>query len=171
MEQVERPWRKIIRLDGYDYSRVGAYFVTICTQSKVRLFGDVVDGTMQLNDAGRMLEKWWVKLGDRFDNVVIDEYVVMPNHLHGVIILTDVGSSQTGAHAGAPLQGVLQWFKTMTTNEYIRGVKQNVWEPFPGKLWQRSYYDHIIRNDEKLNRARKYIMGNPIRWSEDEYNV
>jgi len=144
--------------------------VTVCIQGKICLFGDIADGAMQMNDAGRMAEKWWIELNHKFDNVETDEYVVMPNHFHGIIMLTIANPIQ-GAHTGAPLQEIMQWFKTMTTNEYIRGVKQKGWPPFPGKLWQRSYYDHIIRNENELNLAREYIMYNPIRWPKDKYNV
>jgi len=156
-------------LKEYDYSLLGAYFVTICTQNKVCQFGNITDSTIQLNDAGRMIEKWWLELNHKFDNIQTDEYIVMPNHFHGVIMLMDV--SGRGTHAGVPLQSVIQWFKTMTTNEYIRNVKHNKWTPFVGKLWQRSYYDHIARKEGELNLIRQYIIDNPMLWSEDEYNA
>jgi putative transposase len=124
---------------------------------------------MQLNDAGRIIEKWWLELNHKFDNMQTDESIVMPNHFHGVIILKE--NIERGTHIGVPLQTVVQWFKTMTTNEYIRNVKQNRWITFIGKLWQRSYYDHIARNEGKLNLIRQYIIDNPMQWSEDEYNT
>jgi len=80
------------------------------------------------------------------------------------------GENVAGEHIGSPLQGVIQWFKTMTTNEYMRGVKQHGWPPFPGKLWQRNYYEHIIRNENEMARIREYIMNNPAQWATDREN-
>ncbi len=176
--------RRSIRLKGYDYSRPGAYFITLVTQDRACLFGEVVDGEMRLNEAGRMVEKWWAKLHHKFPNVQTDAFVIMPNHFHGIIVITSnpVGADprvcpdETGAHAGmgahtgAPLPEIVQWFKTMTTNEYIRGVKQSGWLPFRGRLWQRNYYEHIIRDDAFLNRIRQYIAENPLRWHLDWEN-
>jgi len=85
----ERHHRRSIRLKGYDYKQAGAYFVTICTQTRASFFGDVVDGEMQLNDAGRMIEHWWAELNEKFSAVETDEFVIMPNHLHGIIVITD----------------------------------------------------------------------------------
>ncbi len=178
----ERHHRRSIRLKGYDYSRPGAYFVTICTQDRLCLFGEVVDGEMQLNDAGRMVKKWWVELNRKFPGVRTDKYVVMPNHFHGIIIIVgadlrvcpDNGmgahANELGAHIGAPLPEIVQWLKTMTTNEYLRGVKQSGWPPFRGRLWQQNYYEHIIRNEDSLNRICQYITENPLRWHLDREN-
>ena len=111
--------------------------------------------------------------------------MVMPNHFHGTVVIagTNVGADlgvgpvqkgaqvgQQGAHAGAPLPTVMQWFKTMTTNEYMRGVKTRGWALFQGKLWQRNYYEHVIRDDDSLNRIRQYILDNPVRWAFDREN-
>lgn len=168
---MEKTQRKIIRLQEYDYSRAGAYFVTICTQDKVHLFGDICDGKMQLNIAGKAIKKWWLELEHKFDNAKIDKFVVMPNHLHGIIMLVNAKSDKTVAHIGATLQTILQWYKTMTTNRYIRGVGETGWTPFLRKLWQKSYYERVIRNDDELNRAREYILGNPMQWDRDKYNI
>jgi len=180
--------RRSIRLRGYDYSQAGAYFVTICAQDRACVFGDVKDGKMRLNDAGRMVEKWWVELNHKFPAVQTDEYIVMPNHFHGIVVIQPVGADLCvrpdnkhgemgahdadimGAHTGAPLQIIIQWFKTMTTNEYIRKVKQSDWSPFRGRLWQRNYYEHIIRNDDELNHIREYIINNPLQWALDREN-
>ncbi len=160
----EKPRRRSPRLQGYDYSQNGAYFVTICTQHRVCLFGEVVDGEMRLNDAGRMVELWWLKLPGKFPEVDIDLFVVMPNHFHGIVVLGTTGP------VSAPLYTHLQWFKTMTTNAYIRGVKERDWETFPGKLWQRSFHDHIIRSEKELNTVREYILDNPARWEDDTFH-
>jgi len=173
--------RRSIRLRGYDYSQPGAYFVTICTHNRAWLFGNVVGGEMALNDAGRMVEKWYFELENKFPDILCDEYVIMPNHFHAIIINVGAdrrvcpdkmgGPDERGEHTGSPLHRVVQWFKTMTTNEYIRRVKQNGWQPFSGKLWQRNYWEHIIRNENELNRIREYIINNPLNWHDDEHDV
>jgi len=170
------------RLKGYDYSQAGAYSVTICTQNRECLFGEIVDKEMILNNPGRMVEKWYRELENKFADIVCDQCAIMPNHIY-FVIQTGVGTDlrvrpdtdtdeQTsgGEHIGSPLHTVIQWFKTMTTNEYIRGVKQNGWSTFPGKLWQRNYYEHIVRNENELNRIREYIMNNPLQWELDREN-
>jgi putative transposase len=135
---------------------------------------------MVLNDAGKMVGRWWNELKNKYANIVIDEYVVMPNHCHGIINIVDsVGAdlcvcpNKMGEHAGSPLQGrpiyeMIRWFKTMTTNEYIRNVKQNGWELFDGKLWQRNYYEQIVRDEISLRRVREYIINNPRQWQQDK---
>ncbi len=167
--------RKSPRLPEYDYSQQGAYFVTVCIQDRQGLLGEILNGEMRLNQAGRMVEKWWKKLEGNFPAIKTDCYVIMPNHFHGIIIITEdtlprLTTLQQGAHMGAPLQKTLQWFKTMATNEYIHGVKEHGWPQFKGSLWQRSFYDHVIRNDEALNRIREYIKYNPQRWDLDREN-
>ncbi len=184
--------RRSIRLKGYDYSQTGMYFVTNCTQNRECLFGDMVDGAMQVNAAGRMIKKWWLELNNKFPVVQTDEFIVMPNHIHGIVIIVGAdlcvcpgepdaqtepdtcrdmdAQTNLGAHIGAPLPEIVQWFKTMTTNEYIRGVKQHGWSPFPGKLWQRNYYEHIVRNENELNQIREYIINNPLQWELDREN-
>lgn len=179
--------RKSIRLKGYDYSQAGLYFITICCQNKLHLFGNVINKQMILNDAGKMIEKWFNELQNKFPDIKCHEMVVMPNHIH--FIIENIGSvgadlrvcpndsniSKTekrvseilGEHAGSPLHRVLQWFKTMSTNEYIRGVKNNNWIPFDGKLWQRNYWEHIIRNDQSYQKISDYIINNPSKWNDD----
>ena len=119
------------------------------------------------NAAGRMVEEWWQELGRKFEAVDPDTFVVMPNHIHG--ILMNEGADE-GAHAGAPLPEIVQWFKTMTTNEYIQNVKERGWPRFKGRLWQRGYYERVIRDERELRQAREYIVGNPAKWSEDAEN-
>jgi len=151
--------RKLTRLQGYDYAQAGAYFVTICTQHRHCLFGSIKDGVMSLNPAGEMIVLWWGRIPERFPNAEIDYFVVMPNHVHGIVVLD--GSAPSG------LSDAVGWFKTMTTNAYIHGVKEQEWTAFDGQFWQRSYHDHIIRNEPDLNRIREYVMINPARWDED----
>ena len=162
----DRHHRRSVRLPNYDYSQPGAYFVTICTQGKHPLFGNVKDGQMRLNEVRVMVQKWWAEMRKKFPNTARDEYIVMPNHLHGIVVITD----EEGAHAGAPLPEVLQWFKTMSTNEYMRGVKRDRWPAFLKRLWQRGYYEHVIRDEEELAGIREYIRYNPSNWPEDPDN-
>ena len=152
--------RRSIRLPGYDYSQPAPYFITICTQNRKFLFGDIAGGIMRLNDAGRMVRQWYTELEYKFPSVQCDEFVCMPNHVHFIVV-----------NVGINVGGVVQWFKTMTTNEYIRGVKQHGWPPFPGKLWQRNYWEHVIRNADELNRIRQYIRDNPANWDTDSMFV
>ncbi len=175
--------RRSLRLKGYDYAQAGAYFVTICAQDRACLFGDVVEGSMCLNDAGRMLIRLWNGIPARFPAIEIDLFAVMPNHLHGIIVLADV--PDTGAttrvaptadpvHAEkkiAPTLGeVVGAFKSASTVEYIRGVKARAWPEFRRRLWQRNYYEHIIRDETSLNRIRRYIDENPLNWALDDEN-
>ncbi len=286
--------RRSIRLKGYDYSSNGAYYITINTQNREFFFGDIIDAEMVLNDAGRMIEEWYKKLPDKFPGVELDEYVVMPDHFHCIVVIDDSGqtdnikgqthgSARTAAvfdtdcviknennlkHVGANLRvhpkipnigkftinkndsnidnniddkmdsmigdiddreilgqthgsaptgvfdtdcviknennfkhvgahlcvhpnlpnigkfainendpniiynadipRIIQWFKTMTTNEYIRGVKNLGWMPFNKKMWQRNYYEHIIRDDGSLERIRNYIINNPGKWKNNK---
>ena len=181
--------RRSLRLKEYDYSQSGAYFVTICTHDRAVLFGKIVDGRMISNDVGIMIEKWLQKLPTKFDGIALGEYVIMPNHVHFVIEnigpvgadpcvcprnndvnANDSGDRRTGERVGSPLQKIVQWFKTMTTNEYIRNVKENKRQSSNGKLWQRNYYEHVIRNEDELSAVRQYISDNPAKWETDEEN-
>jgi len=152
--------RRSIRLKNYDYSQKGAYFVTICTQDKKCLFGNIQKGKMGLNEAGKIIEKWWRELEKKFPSITLDASVIMPNHFHGIIVIGDVGEDlcvcpsenshiypDLGTHAGAPLHTqnkpatlseIIQWFKTMTTNEYIRGVKSGTLPSFEMRLYPES---------------------------------
>ena len=143
---IEQP-RKKLRLTDFDYSTEGAYFVTICVQNRLPLFS--------YENVSIMIEKWIHEIPKKFSNITLDYYVIMKDHLH-IILFFDKQSD-------VELPSVMDWFKTMTTNEYIRGVREEKFIPFEKKLWQRSYYDHIIRNDEDLNEKRQYILNNPLK--------
>ncbi len=174
------PQRKNIRLKDYDYSNAGYYFVTICTQGRKNLFGKIIDDKMLLSQSGKMIEKWVYELANKFSHIIIDKHVIMPNHIHVIIII--VGADlcvcpnknmqiykKQGGHIGPPLQQIIQWFKTMTTNEYIRGVKSKIYPFFDRRIWQRNYYDHIIRNEQEYQNIWEYIETNPLKWSDDCY--
>ena len=181
--------RRSIRLKGYDYSQPGFYFVTICSQNRDCLFGKIENGKMILNDAGIMVVKEWLKIPDRFQNTRLHEYILMPNHFHAILEI--VGATLVVAETqgiapenikvqieqGQPqgiapnkqkkLGDILGAFQSITTVQYIRGVKSNNWQPFKGKLWQRNYYEHIIRNEKSLQRIANYIKKNPQSWADE----
>lgn len=163
--------RRSIRLKGYDYTQAGVYFVTICVQGGLCLLGNIVDGEMICNPAGDMVHKTWHDLPDRYPHIELDAFIVMPNHVHGIIVITGdhIGDSETGMGHGKPTLGrIIGAYKSISTNGYIRGVKQDDWEPFPGRFWQRNYYERIIRNERALNAIRQYIAGNPASWPDDQ---
>jgi putative transposase len=168
-----RHGRRSIRLRDYDYSQQGAYFVTICTKNRECLFGEIVNGQLIPNAIGLMIQQWWSKLSRKFSSIEIDAHVVMPNHFHGIIMIVGADPCvcpDLGAHTGAPLQKIVQWFKTVTTNEYLRYLKRQDVNTLGLKLWQRNYYEHIIRNERSLNAIRNYILNNPNRWPDDPEN-
>ncbi|OGO51992.1 MAG: hypothetical protein A2148_04100 [Chloroflexi bacterium RBG_16_68_14] len=176
----QRHHRRSIRLLGYDYREAGAYFVTICTQNRECVFGEVVQGQMISNGPGQMVESVWHQLPQHYTGVEVDAFVVMPNHVHGIIILVGAGPCACPDGSGQPqgvaptgamsLPDVVQRFKSLTTAKYRWGVHKDGWLPFPGRLWQRNYYEHIIRDDAELDRIRQYIHENPARWGEDPEN-
>ncbi len=149
--------RKSPRLSGYDYSQDGAYFVTICTYQGGHFFGPVVEGQMQLTPIGQVAERCWRAIPDHFPAVELDEFVVMPNHLHGILWLR---------RSKAALGTIVGNFKAAVTRESRRDL-----DPELGRLWHRSYHDHIIRTEQDLMRIRKYIKHNPQRWQEDKFFI
>jgi putative transposase len=243
--------RHSIRLKGYDYRQAGLYFITVCVQNRLCLFGKIIDGQMILNGAGQMVVKWYMELENKYPDKICHQMVVMPNHFHCIIenapgndhfvdgdglytnktvAHVDDGADMDAmvametmdtmdamdtmvAHVGAPLRGrpendggrpendgwrpenveypknneqppygpqnqkynadiagAMDWFKTMTTNEYIRGVKQLGWPRFDKKLWQRRYWEHIIRNQQAFDRISNYIINNPANWENNQLN-
>ncbi len=192
-KQINLPQRKSIRLKGYDYSQAGLYFITICIQNREMLFGKINNDKLQLNDAGKMVAEIWNEIPNRFTNIKLYEYVIMPNHFHCIIQIVPVGATlvvalneKTVAHnknvvipneKGQPqgiaptkktVGNVIGAFKSITTNEYIRGVKNKNWYPFNKKLWQRNYWDHIIRNEKSFYNISEYIKNNPKNWNKDK---
>ncbi len=168
----DRHHRHSIRLQGYDYSHEGVYFVTLCTLNCECLFGKVVGQDVTLNQYGEMVQEAWQNTETIRPNVSLDAFVVMPNHLHGIIVL--VGATRRVALPNSnppkgPLPGsigaIIGQFKSTTTKQAnrVRGVEGP-------SLWQRNYYEHVIRNERALNKVREYIENNPLRWAEDQEN-
>jgi len=180
--------RRSIRLKDYDYSQPGWYFITIVVQKREMLFGHIINHTMVLNDAGKMVQSIWYDIPEFYPGIQIDAFQIMPNHMHGVINIegTDPrvclhnkqpnvpgqfqrrqsrgGQSQGIASTRLSLGDVVQRYKSLTTKRYIDGVKKQHWPSFNGKLWQRNYWERIIRNEAELNHIRKYIIENPLKW-------
>ena len=155
--------RQSIRLKNYDYSSTGMYYVTICTQDRANLFGDIVGAALRgrPGNADQMVAKWLMETENKFSGTNIEKFIVMPNHIHFIVCIQ-------GGHIGPPLHDIIEWFKTMTTNEYIRGVKSGLYPPFNKRIWQRNYFERIIRDDAEYQRKWQYIEENPARWAEDE---
>ena len=181
------PRHRNIRLPEYDYSSPGAYFVTICTQNRKCFFGQIpaLSGPnnrpfMVTTDAGMMIKDVWQNIPVNYPGFELDEFTVMPNHIHGIIIIPETNPSRTKELQGgrpqrvAPtelsLSDVIERFKSFTTKRYIDGVRQAGWQPFDGKLWQRGYYEKIIRVEIELNEIRQYIISNPLQWALDREN-
>ena len=162
--------RKSVRIPGYDYAQDGWYFVTICTHNHNVLLGNVVNGEMVLNEYGQIVSKIWKWLPEQYKYIKLHEWIIMPNHLHGIIEYHNDGRG--GARTAPtdikikPLGRIIGAFKTVST-KHINKIQNT-----PGhKLWQRNYYEHIIRNEKDLNRIREYIIYNPLKWPEDKYYV
>lgn len=169
------PRRKNMRLKGYDYSQPGAYFVTICTHGRECVLGDVVDGKMQLNEAGDIVLDCWNDLANHYESIELDEFVVMPNHVHGIIVIVDTGkvqgfSPQRAGYKPAPtimitLPEVVRGFKTFSARR-INQTSNRTGQ----KVWQRNYYERVIRDEKTLGAVREYIVNNPAKWEEDRDN-
>jgi len=171
----ETPKRRSLRLKGYDYSQPGAYFITLCTHKRRCILGEVVGDEMRLNNAGRLVETEWLSTAKVRPYINLDAFVVMPNHFHAIFFIHGkAGATHRVAPTGdklcagpepASVGAIVGQFKSRITKEI------NSWRGSPiGSLWQRNYYEHVVRDEEDLNRIREYIQDNPRRWIEDENN-
>jgi REP element-mobilizing transposase RayT len=164
-------FRKSLRLPNFDYSQDGAYFITIVTQNRACLFGEIIDEQMLLNDAGRMIEQVCQELPMNLPYVGLEILQIMPNHFHGIFTIENVESVGAGLRAcpqpQISLTDIVGRFKSLTTHRYIEGVKMNEWQSFDRRLWQRNYYEHIIRNETEHQAIADYIFCNPQNWKKD----
>ena len=172
---------KSARLQNWDYSNNGLYFVTICTANRELYFGDIVNGEMQLSEIGRLANKYWKEIPNHFPFVELDEFVIMPNHVHGIIIINkpNDGGYNDKRNVGTPNLGVST--TTMASekwnpgslgviiNQYKRICTINARKIHTNFAWQSRFHDHIIRNDESLQRIRDYIINNTLRWRDDKF--
>jgi REP element-mobilizing transposase RayT len=185
--------RYSIRLKGYDYSQAGRYFITICTQNRECLFGEIVGAEMNVNEYGKIVETEWLNLKIKYPNIELYEFVVMPNHFHGILQIVTVGAgfarpdtntdtdragnpcpnnnpcpntNPDAYRAGEPrpygptLGNIVAYFKYKTTKQI----------DLPVKLWQRNYYEHIIRNEQSYQNISCYIIRNPEKWQDDKFH-
>ncbi len=169
--------RRSIRLQGYDYSQSGAYFVTICTHGQECILGEVIHDCVQMSLYGEMVWQTWRGLPQRFERVELDQFVVMPNHVHGIIVITPVvGAIHVGAIHELPLQSQTQR-RRMLLPKVVGYFKMNASKAInelrgtPGiPVWQRNYYEHVVRNESELRAIQQYILDNPLNWQLDAEN-
>lgn len=170
-------YRRSIRIKEYDYSQEGAYYFTICCHQKRCLLGEIINGIMQLNIVGKTVAAVWHNLPHHFPFIELDAFVIMPNHIHGIIVITEQlnnivnnqllkpqTSLPNGTKAGS-LGAILQNFKSVSTRQVNRLTRNS------GTIWQRNYYEQIIRDEQAYNNIRRYIIENPLTWEDDEENI
>jgi len=167
--------RKLIRLQNFDYSSSGAYFVTICTKNRKPFFGEIIGNKMILNRIGDAACDYWQETPKHFSNIDTDEFIVMPNHIHGIVIIepqhADVGTpymvslrkNRFGNNVKGSLSSIVQQYKSAIT----RWCGKNGFHTFK---WQSRFYDHVIRTETDLKAIREYIVNNPMNWKADEYH-
>ena len=166
--------RRSIRLKEYDYSQSGSYFVTVCTQDHEEIFGKIIDGEMLLNEIGKIVERCWKEIPNHFKDVGLDQFICMPNHVHGVIVICPK-KDNVGVQNFEPLQNRYQHIIPQSIGSIVRGFKSGVtkWcrkNTEIQTVWQRNYYEHVIRSEEELNKIRRYIINNPPKWEYDQEN-
>jgi putative transposase len=180
--------RRSIRLKGYDYSRPGAFFITICCYQRISLFGEIIDGNIQLTPSGRIALQEWKRLPNRFPSIGMGSFVIMPNHIHGIIIIRDLcgGTARTLEEfhligiRRAPMDATIEKFGRPVAGSIptiVRSYKSSVSyranrlrQRLDHPVWQRNYYEHVIRNNADWERIDTYIQANPHLWDKDEIN-
>ncbi|TCN65405.1 transposase [Acetobacteroides hydrogenigenes] len=179
--------RQSIRLKGYDYSQAGLYFVTLCLYGRACLFGHIENAEMILNDSGRTAQQCWLDIPNHYPNVVLHEYVIMPNHVHGIVQIVDDGGY--GECRGVCKGEIFFAPAVDPTDEQmvIRGTSRTIGSMLRGfkigvtkwmrqntnvqNIWQRNYYEHIIRNEQSYQNIAEYIVDNPVKWKDDKFYV
>ena len=159
--------RRSIRLRDFDYSSNNMYFVTVCVQDRECLLGKIVNDNLYLLPFGHIANKCITYISNNYPGVHVDILQIMPNHIHMIITLESHGRTRRSAPT---LGTIVQRFKTMTTHDYLEGMKIHKWKSFNKKLWQRDYYEHIVRDEKDLNRIWEYIQNNVTNWHKDKFN-
>ncbi len=157
--------RKQLRLTQWNYKSTGYYLVTLCVEGRQCLFGNIENGLMCLNEIGEMIDRACKMLPMVYSGIGLDCHIVMPNHLHAIIVIEDNGLVSINS-----LFDIIRKFKTYTMHLYRHGVEEMGWMQYDKRLWQRSYHEHIIRNEYSLEKIREYIINNPIKWELDSEN-
>ncbi|OGC80948.1 MAG: hypothetical protein A2W07_04205 [candidate division Zixibacteria bacterium RBG_16_43_9] len=160
---TEKHHRRSIRLNEYDYSTPGAYFITICSHKGKSIFGKILDGKISLSKFGRIVKSVWLDLPKHYPNIQLDVFVIMPNYVHGIIFI--VGAGLKPAPTKYPLSEIIRGFKTFSSRR-INETRNMSGTP----VWQRNYYEHVVRNEDELNCIREYILYNPLQWQFDREN-
>ncbi len=177
---------KSTRLQNWDYGSNGMYFITICTQNREHFFGEIIDGKMQLTEIGKMAEKYWHEIPEHFPFVKLGEFVVMPNHMHGIIIIDKMDDDAPAMVETQNFASLRQTASSKTVSSknkfgpqsknlasivrgYKIGVTKNARKINANFGWQSRFYDHIIRNDKSFNNISNYIINNPKKWDEDKF--
>jgi putative transposase len=163
------PQRKSIRIQGFDYSEQGAYFITIITHKRKCIFGEINHGEMHLSPTGSIVKQIWESIPDHFPQAYVDHFVIMPNHIHGIIELVRARHAvplqyeQFGKPVSGSIPTIIRSFKSTVTRQV------NLNRESPGeKVWQRNYYEHVIRNERELQAIYDYLVTNPFNWLKDE---
>lgn len=185
MDQLEAFHRHSLRLKDFNYTQAGAYFVTICTKNRQCIFGKIQEGKMQLSASGRVAAAQWQQLPDRFPALELGEWIVMPNHIHGILVISGRGEASQDNNLTSPdlfikdasplrpigtapgsVGAIIQVFKSITSRKISAQI-----EKMKGSVWQRNYYEHVIRNERELMAISDYILTNPRNWEKDtEYS-
>jgi len=184
---ISYPQRRNLRFSEFDYSQPGAYFVTIVSQDRKQLFGKVINGEMILNDVGLMVNGVIEEIPKQYKGINVEAFVVMPNHVHILFNIADAVSDPRARLLNEPDHGqpqgvdptkkhlslpeLVHRIKSLATHRYMIGVKEQGWAPFKQRIWQRSYYEHIIRNERDHQAIYDYILANPMNWEKDEENT
>lgn len=180
------PNRKLNRLSSYDYSQPGAYFITICVKNRERVFGEIKNGKMILNEMGEITKKCWMEIPLHFPHILLDEYIIMPDHIHGILMINDEFNIKNDINNNPnhdadsndipwqskfsrSISSAIRGFKigAIVRNKNFCSVHENGFANFQ---WHKSFYDRIIRNEDELNRIRQYIQNNPIKWISNQEN-
>ena len=178
-DDTRRPERLSLRLRDYNYAQVGAYFVTICTQDRACLFGNIVEAAMVFNEAGLIVDTCWHAIPKHFPHMDVDEFVIMPNHLHGILLIKPApegarfiapGSNPPAMATPALVAETGAMNRAPTLGAVVRAFKARVTHALGHPIWQRNYYDHIVRSETALHRIREYIAHNPAQWAMDREN-
>lgn len=162
--------RRSIRLKGYDYSQAGLYFITICCQDMICRFGKIINGEMVLNESGTIAYNEWFKLPDRFPNFELDVFQIMPNHMHGIVSLVGAplaGAQRAGASPAPTVGDIIGAYKSLVSKDCLEIYKSK--DETMGKLLQRNYYEHIMRNEQSYKTISNYIIYNPSNWKDDKF--
>jgi putative transposase len=172
ISQSDQCHRRSIRLSGYDYSQPGAYFLTLCTQDRACLFGEIVDDEMWANDMGLIVAECWLDISNHFPNAELDKYVIMPNHIHGIVNIIRARHAvpqpmppyeQFGRPVSGSIPTLVRSFKSAVTNS-INKLRKSPRQT----IWQRNYWEHIVRDEIELHHLLEYIRDNPIKWTLDK---